>query len=213
VYAAINLLVISPLRAADDYYATYGDIVGEYKAGFWMMLVVTIPAIIYMSRYVFNFLKGSFLPGDFVIGSTLWRSDSLVILGAFLIALGNIYPQLKPSPYFSDNFTPFADTYKVNVEAWLHGGLIIPILLVVAAVMVARLDNPSIRTAGMLGLLYVSVTSVFQVIAYNADTEYYFCWSFGGTLTVIGMAVIALTLLKKFSSSLVAVRFEDGKSD
>ena len=213
VYAAVNILVITPLRAAADSYFTYGDIVGEYKAGFWMMLVVTIPAIIYMSRYVFNFLKGSFLPGDFFIGSPLWRSDSLVIIGAFLIALGNIYPQIKPSPYFSDDFTPFADTYKVNMEVWLQGGLIIPILLVVASVMIARLDNSSIRTAGMLGLLYVSVTSVFQVIAYNADTEYYACWSFGGTLTVIGMAVIALTLLKKFSGSLVAARFKDGESD
>ena len=213
IYAAFDLLVITPLRAANDsYFLTYGDIVGDYKAGFWMMLVVTVPAIIYMSRYIFNFLRGSFLPSDFVVGGKLWRADSLVILGGFLIALGNMYPQLKPSPYFSDDFTPFADTYKENIELWLHGGLIVPVLVVLASVLVARIDNSSVRTAGMLGLLYLSVATVFQVIAYNADTEYYYCWSFGGTLTVLGMAVIALTLVRKFSGSLVAVKLEDGKA-
>jgi len=200
VYSAFDLFFITPFRT-EDYSVSYGDIVGQYGGGLWVALIGTIPVIVFMTLNITRFLSRSFLPSDFSVGSELRRRDSFIILGALLIALGSIYPELKPSPYFSDDFTPFADTFKANAEMWLLTGLLIPFLVLFAALGVARLENAGARFAALCGFFYFSLTSVFQVIAGNADTEYYYVWSIGATLIVIGMAVVGLVILSRYTPS------------
>ncbi len=200
VYTAFDLFFITPFRTA-DYSVSYGDVVGQYGGGLWICLIGTIPVIVFMTLNISKFFNRSFLPSDFSVGSELRRRDSFVILGALLIALGTIYPELKPSPYFSDDFTPFADTFKENAEVWLLTGFLVPFLVLFAAFRVARLENAGARFAALCGFFYFSLVTVFQIIAGNADTEYYYVWSIGATLVVVGMSVVGLVVLSRYAPS------------
>ena len=191
VWGSIDLLFITPIRndiGTGEYYSSLGP-------GLWIFLLSVLGSLLTLSFLVWQVIEKQ----TFDYGEKLKRDTSFVIPLTGLLVIGFLYGALKPNPNLNSDFAPFADTYKTNWESWFSSGVLEPVLYLLACVLVAKFRNPTMRNAGIFSLAYLAMSTVFYIIAFNAQTETNQVWSFGGSIIVISAVSLGLLGASKIS--------------
>ena len=185
IWLFLDLLWITPAREDWD----FGSFYSSLEPAFWIILVTQAVITIIPVWIGLRFLKQKFDSG-----SKLIRISTLVMPAAVLGVLGMQYPALKSEPRWNSDFTPFKDTYDVPWQIVIYE-IINPLSLIIVGLLVMKMGDKTTRDWGLFAVFYIFLASTAFNIAKNAETGRYEVWSCGGTLTVMGLAVVAIPVL------------------